>query len=170
MLRGIATTLLRTVVVSVVAAVTLGASNAHANPLQTAGKGEKHCIITLDKLQPGQTESRVISHECVFGDQQPVTAQGDYLLMVWYQHKDYYGASTSIKGVAPCDNAGYGISDTGYWREFISSYKVFNRCNTSRMFTLPKWSGTGSGVRYSSQRYLGSTFNDNVGSFWIWNT
>ena len=168
-IRGLATGLLRPAILSAVAVVAVGAPGAaQASPAPVAGGSATHCVIKLAKLEPGQTESRVISSECVTGNQQPTAAQGDYLLMTWYQHMDYQGNSTKVYGDAACDTYGYGISYTGWlWKNSMSSYRVFNRCNLSRMYTDKNYGGVASSWKNGSQHYLGRTFNDNVGSLWI---
>jgi len=119
----------------------LGCSSGAENP-QAAGKKPQYCTTVIDKLQPGQTESEIISHECSDTEQDANTfaADGKKLIIVWYEDEDYGGASQRVFGKAgDCDRDGYGINNVGRWDDVtwpfggwnddISSFKTDSYCN-----------------------------------------
>lgn len=160
-----------------VSAVVLSAAgvptSAQASPAPAANESPRYCDITLAPLEPGQTQSRVISRECFSGKQQPQTQTAqeedtDTLLMVWYQHMGWQGNYQRIKGSDPCDSSGYGIRNTGWlWGHTLSSYRVFNSCNLSKVYTETGFGGTSSSWIDGDVHHFGSTFNDNIWSIWI---
>ncbi|MGP4027456.1 hypothetical protein [Actinomadura sp. 3N407] len=146
------------------------APTATSNTQTPGDPGTRHCRIVLDRLQPGEKFSRVISRTC--SDNQAdlgINARVD--LMTWYEHADYGGSSTTVKGdYGPCDQEGYGIRDTGIggfeWRLIISSFKVYNNCNWSQAYTNTNYGGTVN-IFYQNVRNVGSDMNDKIRSFII---
>lgn len=154
----------------------LAATNAAilANP---TGSGS-YCSIVLDKIQPGQTQSRVLSYTCAESEvaRDSLTASTTVLLMTWYKDANFSGSSTTINGCCgPCDAAGYGIQNVGSsWNDVISSFKSFNNCNRVRGYADINYGGTGatwqdlSGIGVTpalSVSFVGSTMNDRISSF-----
>ncbi|MGW3139919.1 hypothetical protein [Streptomyces sp. NPDC001139] len=132
----------------------------------------QRCVIVLDKLQPGQTSSRILSHTCTTGAKstqaQPSSVQST-LLMTWYADANEGGASTQIRGGSGgCDASGYGIAYVGDdWNDRISSYKLFGTCNTVDAYDNRDY---GSEIYYCG-RCTGDNIpwaaNDRISSMWI---
>lgn len=155
------------------AALALGTATAGLSTAQAAAapaesdRNTEHCYVVLEKLEPGQETSTVKSKECVGPGEQRTSAAGT-LLMTWYQHANYKGAVTHIEGDdGKCDSSGYGIRATNYfWRESLSSYRVWNDCWYSKLWSDVNYGGTPSGTNFGDQHYLG-VHNDNVASLQI---
>lgn len=92
------------------------------------------------------------------------------LLMTWFEHAGYGGASADIYGSeGPCDTAGYEFHpDTTWWWSWgniISSAAGTDQCNIARFITQ---SGT-YGVTYLLPvAGFNPTVNDNVGIIRAW--
>jgi hypothetical protein len=145
---------------------------AHA-ALHSTAQGER-CQIILAKLQSGEQTSRVLSSQCVQGNQQLVAPQSSTLLMTWYKDIHYLGASTRIYGNSgPCDSSGYGIPNLAAWfsgwNDVISSFKVWNNCNWTRAYTNINYGGLCTRY-YGNVPWVGSPMNDKISSFWVTST
>lgn len=118
----------------VVATLSL-APSASASSWQVGGAG-KRCQIVLDRLHPGERSSRVLSSQCVEGDQALVAPLGRTILMTWYKDINYGGDSTDVYGWdGPCDQAGYGFEYVGaFWDDTITSRRLEERelCGAKR--------------------------------------
>lgn len=159
------------------AVAALGADSAAADPEtphpERSGTG-KHCNIVLEPLRDGETVSKIKSKECfdTFAERQ-ARIGNDTLLMIWYDNINYNvhesDDSTTVEGTDPCDREGYGISDVPFaWDWTISSYKVFNNCNKSTIFTEENYKGAPANFT-GNVPYVGYTHNDDVESIRIWN-
>jgi hypothetical protein len=143
-------------------------SPAFANTSHPASVTHKNCQIVLDKLQPGETTSKVLSSQCTTANQPLVAPAASALLMTWYVNISYGGDSTTIYGKAgPCDSAGYGIGYVGdAWNDTISSFKVWNNCNYTSAFANKNYGGACQ--KYNANvPFVGSALNDEISSFWV---
>ena len=135
-------------------------------------RAEQHCVVVLDKLQPGATSSRVVSRRCAdspeaaqLSSAADVAPQATTLLLVLYQDLNYGGPSTRIEGSAgPCDTAGYGFSNLGSWRNRISSFKRFNWCQRVQGFDAVNYGGGSLGVWTADTSWVGASANDRIDS------
>jgi hypothetical protein len=118
----------------------LPAVAAHAAAPQTG----EHCAVVIEKLRPGQTESRVVSHECGHDPRLLRAAKASTRLMTWFDKKGFSVAdgarSFAVFGSeGPCDTAGYAISDVArfahddFWHDRISSYKTYAGCDEQHL-------------------------------------
>ncbi|MCG3040032.1 hypothetical protein L7D48_05525 [Streptomyces sp. S1A] len=139
-------------------------------------EGVKQCIIVLEPLEPGQTDSEVETRTCStgadFAAKSDIAAQST-LLMTWYANSNYGGVSTQIRGKAgPCDSSGYGFRCVGdAWNDRISSFRTFNYCNAVEEYRHANYGGimfylSNPGSSGLSESYLGSGSNQ-VSSFWL---
>lgn len=145
--------------------VAVGPSAASA---ASAKQAARHCAIVIEKLQPGDHESRVVSRECADDAGKLRMARAATLLMTWYKDLWYEGESTKVYGQdGPCDANGYGISNVGagaaHWNDSISSYKVFNNCIWSRSYTNINYGGSCLQSLYNVD-WVG-LHNDQISSF-----
>ena len=156
----------------------LAADNAAilANPVG----GGSHCAIVLDKIQPGQIQSRVVSYTCAETRDalasMTAAAESSVLLMEWWVDLNYGGPGTAILGNGgPCDSAGYGIVDTGFgWHNIISSLKSFSNCDYVVAYTGTNFGGISKHwwdpngidrIPAVAVSYVGDSFNDAINSF-----
>lgn len=144
------------------------APSASASSSQAGGVG-KRCQIVLDKLQPGERSSQVLSSQCVEGDQALVAPLGRTILMTWYRDINYGGGSTDVYGWdGPCDWIGYGFEYVGaFWDDTITSFKLYNNCFYTRAYTNRGYQGTCQEYYYDNISYVGSLMNDKISSFRI---
>lgn len=157
---------------------------ASASNSATADSDAARCVTLLTSPDPVTRIADIASQVCYSGpdaqsrQQSAMSAQalaGSFLLVSFYDAANYGGGSDVVYGSAPCDTFGYGISDMGQihknvrWGLWggVSSYRVWNNCNMSEMFTSKTYGGTASGWYYGDTAYVGDTFNDSFGSFWI---
>ncbi|UXX98059.1 hypothetical protein N7U49_48060 (plasmid) [Streptomyces sp. AD2-2] len=142
----------------------------------TATAADSHetqkCVIVLDKLQPGHTSSRVLSHTCTAGTEsaqaQPSSIQST-LLMTWYADANQSGASTQIRGSSGgCDASGYGIAYVGDdWNDRISSYKLFGTCNTVDAYDTSNYGNEIYFCGICTSDNIPWSANDRISSMWI---
>jgi hypothetical protein len=133
-----------------------------------------HCAVLVDRLRPGETESRILAQQCADTEEElassPVFA-GATVLMIVYVNADYGGSSKVFYGGAPCDAAGYGVSDVGAdFRNRISSFQGFNKCNSITGFMSINYGGSSKpwenrGASTLAVHWVGSVFNDKLRSF-----
>ena len=144
-----------------------------SSPAQAAtAAASPDCQVVLDRLHPGEHESRVLLKQCARPGERlaaPTLTSATVLIMTWYEHIRYGGASTRIYGVyGPCDSAGYGIHQfDSFWNDRVSSFKVWNNCNYTRGYLNKDYGGTPCGRWYGSVDWVGWTFNDKLSSFWV---
>lgn len=141
-------------------------------PLMTSSAGPSpgsDCQIVLAPLQPGERHSRVLSQQCASPGHRLVAPRATVLIMTWYEHIRYGGASTRIYGVyGPCDSAGYGIRGFDeFWDNKVSSFKVWNSCTYTRGYLEKNYGGTNCGRWRGSVDWVGHTYNDKLSSFWV---
>jgi hypothetical protein len=142
------------------------------------------CRIVLEKIRPGESESRVYSNDC-YGSQQEMLAarkiepHASTLLMTWYVDANYGGASTYIEGHdGPCDRDGYGIRNVNGWawgwNDVISSFKSWNHCNVTWGYTDINYGGLSNkwrnpfgvnAVEALDVPFVGVPENDKISSF-----
>ena len=139
----------------------------------TPAAAGQHCVVVLDKLQPGQTTSRVLSQTCADRADAPAltkAAAASTLLLVLYEHATYGGASTRITGAyGPCDAEGYGVSAlVSSWRNRVSSLKGFNYCNVVEIYDGINYAtflaSRGAGGSRLDWDWVGSYANDKTDS------
>jgi hypothetical protein len=156
----------------------LAAANA-ATLAHPVGSGP-YCAIVLDKIRPGQVESRVVSNTCAETKEALAGVQAasssDVLLMEWWLNINFGGTGAAIMGhEGPCDGAGYGIRDVGFaWRNLISSFKSFSNCNYVVGYTGINYGGASktfydrngiNRIPATSVPWVGDLFNDVMDSF-----
>ncbi|MEU1534010.1 hypothetical protein [Streptomyces fagopyri] len=133
----------------------------------------RNCVIVLDKLQPGQTSSRVLSRSCTTGtasaQAQPSGIQST-LLMTWYADANQSGASTQIRGSSGgCDASGYGIAYVGDdWNDRISSYKLFGTCNSIDAYDTSDYGNEIYFCGICSADNIPWSANDRISSMWVY--
>jgi hypothetical protein len=128
-----------------------------------------HCAVLLDKLQPGQTESRVVSYTCADSEQALASLQpaASVKLMTVFQNsnfgikiKDFFGAA------GPCDASGYSINNVGAdANDRISSFQTFSNCNHTVAFVDINQGGGSQGYNGTSISFVGNAMNDRISSF-----
>ncbi|KAB2352313.1 hypothetical protein [Actinomadura rudentiformis] len=149
------------------------ASTAPPGPTPTAttpsSPAAGHCRVVLDRIRPGEKFSRVVSRTCS-ADRADLGINAETALMTWYQHASYDGASMTYTGLyGPCDKAGYGVRDVGYydraWRYSISSFRVHNNCHWTQWYTAVNYGGSDVKYGHGSYAYVGDFWNDRIQSF-----
>lgn len=158
-----------------VAGAAPAAGGEAAGPVGVEGEvagPEGACVVVLGTPDPVTREVEAVSETCYPQGTKVVAPQAATLLMVWYEHSHWNtreaGASAHYYGYyGPCDRAGYRYDDLGAWRRVISSYRLYNNCATSRMWTDPYQTGVQSGLHYGDVPQMGR-WNDNLGSFRIY--
>jgi hypothetical protein len=150
----------------------LTATGARADTLAASGDrptAERHCRVVLDRLQAGEQFSRVLSRTCA-DRPEGLHINAGTLLITWYEHADFGGASTYVEGqYGPCDREGYGIRDVGWlWENNISSYKLWNNCYHARLYTALNYGGSAHLKDGTVINYVGNELNDNIRSLQIW--
>lgn len=165
-MRSIGRFILYAVTAGVVAASTMLAGPAQAGGDGSAAAGQR-CYIVLAKLKPGESTSRVVSSECITGNQRRTTTAGT-LLMTWYFDADFVTpAAGGIEGEAGgCDFDGYRLSTIGLtMSRNISSYKLWNNCFWFKGWTNFNFTGSTPGwVAGTAKPYIGDLLNDNLRS------
>ncbi len=139
------------------------ASSSHA------GVASKRCQIVLAKLQPGERTSRVLSSQCVEGDQALVAPLGDTILMSWYEDINFGRHLYDAYGEdGPCDWAGYGYSFVGaFYNDRISSFKLYNNCFYTRAYADRDYQGDCQEYYSDNISWVGTRMNDRISSFRI---
>jgi hypothetical protein len=142
------------------------------------------CRIVLEKIRPGESESRVYSRDCYDRQQEMLAAKkvepfASTLLMTWYADINFGGRSTFIEGKdGPCDHSGYGIRNVdgwaGGWNDVISSFKSWNHCNVTWGYTDINYGGLSqkwynpygaNSVDALEVSWVGTPENDKISSF-----
>jgi hypothetical protein len=142
------------------------------------------CRIVLEKIRPGESESRVYSRDCYDSHKEMSSAKkiepfSSTLLMTWYVDANYRGRSTFIEGKdGACDHDGYGVRNVdgwaGGWNDVISSFKSWNHCNYVVGYTDINYGGhsqtwfNANGVYEVDALdvgYVGAAMNDKISSF-----
>jgi hypothetical protein len=161
--------------VAVTAVATFGVGRAAAAntsaPSASAGAG-RNCTMVIDKLQPGETVSKVRSYTCA-APGQPAPApdasiEASTQLMLWCVDWNWGSPCTFVYGTAgPCDATGYGISYVGnVWNDVISSFLVYNNCWYTRAYIDSNYGG-GCQDYSGDVSYVGDFMNDRISSFRI---
>lgn len=124
------------------------------------------CVIVLAKLKPGEKFSRVISKECARDKKYLSTARASTLLMTLYEHRDYLGQTTQIRGDGgPCDREGYGFRSLGWlWNDVVSSFKTWNGCQYTTAYTNTNYGGEEDYYWTYTVPYVGDRMNDRIES------
>jgi len=154
--------------------LTLTAAPAHAANDSKApeGKGDPVCATLYQRLQPGETESKVLAHMCgeSIAEVEPRFA-ADKLLAVLWEHDEFEGRTALIYGDFLCDSAGYGFSDltdahnrTGG----ITSYALHSGCNQSLLYNSTQYRNLCGGFDFTPVPYIGTSCNDRLFSMRIW--
>ncbi|MFC8350067.1 hypothetical protein [Streptomyces sp. NPDC057280] len=128
----------------------------------------KHCAVVVERVKPQEKVSRVKSRTCSEAGTQAVSVSGRTLLVTWYEHAEYGGASTDIYGdYGPCDAAGYVLTADWWWRKSISSFITYNSCDGQQAVL-----NNGGAVYYYGfgTPYVGAQANDNIGWFKVWDS
>lgn len=130
------------IVISAGLGIGVFANSANASPTVIHTQATYvHCAVTVAKLQPHQSESRVLSEKCVPASSQtskngtiepPVSISASVPLWTGYQYTNYTGSSITFYGGAPCDASGYHLDDTrpvDYGLSWgISSWQAHSSC------------------------------------------
>ncbi|MER6442373.1 hypothetical protein ABT275_39575 [Streptomyces sp. NPDC001185] len=149
-----------------------GANSSTASAATAGTREARNCVIVLDRLQPGETSSRVLSRTCTTdtgsAQAQPSSIQST-LLMTWYADANQSGASTQIRGSSGgCDASGYGIAYVGDdWNDRISSYKLFGTCNTVDAYDTSNYGNEIYFCGICSADNIPWSANDRISSMWI---
>ncbi|HZO73062.1 MAG TPA: hypothetical protein VFB60_12745 [Ktedonobacteraceae bacterium] len=138
--RNSRTLLIGTLLVMILSFGTFSAAPAaHAASPSVA----KRCAVVLAPLQPGEHTSRVLSSQCVQGNQSLATSLTNTLLITVFVGANFSGNSIQfLGGTGPCDLSGYRIDQmpSGF-NNGISSYLVFHNCIHVRSFDGPDETG-----------------------------
>jgi hypothetical protein len=141
-----------------------------------APSATRHCDYLLAPAVAGQA-SAVVSKRCVDGTAADATALdqtfaplGETTLIGFYEFEDYAGVTDNFYGTdGPCDAQGYGIKNMASIYDdlgTVGSYKVFNYCNTTELYSQTNFQGTYSLFLYNSQVLLPPYFRSHsIGSF-----
>ncbi len=153
---------------------------------QSIGRVPAHqkCDVHLSKnvnFKPTMTcSTSTLSYSTEVLSETLSPAASGTLLVSFYRDQGFGGQSVFIKGNdGPCDSSGYGIKSMGtaegWWYtidpvgeavlQSASSYRVYNSCNETIMYTGGNYGGTSSGARFGDQTFVGNTFNDKIRSF-----
>jgi hypothetical protein len=157
-----------TALCTIVFALSAFFSAPSAQAASTVTTPTEQCQVVLDALQPDEPTSSVLSSHCVQGNQQLVAPQTSTLLMTLYKDKAYGGGSTRIYGNGPaCDSSGYGIPNLSAWgsswNDSVSSYKVWNNCNWSEIYSNINYGGVCE-YNHGNVPWVGSLLNDQISS------
>ncbi|GHJ53082.1 hypothetical protein Nm8I071_23890 [Nonomuraea sp. TT08I-71] len=167
------------VMLSPAATVAVAAGMLVALPGAAAAKAPSdvsgdHCVIVLDRMKPGQTESDVIARKCS-DDPADLTHVGTLALtplVTFFDHAGYGGKSRQLSGsYGTCDSAGYGFSSLTWDSEggpWVSSIRLHGNCDRARGFYNTQYSGY-TEVWYGSTPYIGDQLNDHLYSLKVWN-
>ena len=133
------------------------------------------CTTILGKPDPITRTAPITSVTCTTD---PIVAQtsgraaaaSSVLLIRFWEHANYTGYNNAVYG-APCDSAGYGISNMfslswypGSQPHNFTSYRVFNGCNQVSLFMNTNYGGAASGWRTGDSANVGNPYNDWWGS------
>lgn len=136
------------------------------------------CTIYISKNPAVDPESSCVQTSDMDLEKAQSAADGT-LLVAFHADAGFGGTSALIKGKdGPCDTEGYGLRDmgtlegwyytvdpVGMWTlQNASSYRVFNGCNETIMFTAGNYGGVSSGSRFGDQSSVGDPFNDQIRS------
>ncbi|MGW3942547.1 hypothetical protein [Streptomyces phaeochromogenes] len=132
----------------------------------SAASDGTHCSVVVERVKPGEKFSRVKSRTCSDTGTAAVNRSGRTLLMTWYEHAEYGGASTDVYGdYGPCDADGYVLS-TGTWWRSISSFITYNSCDGQQAVLND---GQNAVYYYGfGTPNVGARANDNIGWFKVW--
>jgi hypothetical protein len=165
-----------------VAALASPAAAAPSNPASAA-----HCAAVLDKVRPGESESRILRRACASTPEgarvalsaatpgfAPLAATA---LMTWFEHAEYSvaggGSSYTFYGnYGTCDGLGYSIPNITkaagrFWHDRISSFKAYGDCNLVTLYRGNDYTEGGIFYRTQAQPHLdvpGGLMNDRADS------
>lgn len=125
-----------------------------------------HCAVVVERVKPGEKFSRVKSRTCSDTGTAAAALSGRTLLVTWYEHAEYGGASTDVYGdYGPCDAAGYVLTAGVWWRDQISSFITYNNCDGQQAVL-----NNGGAVYYYGfgTPNVGGQANDNIGWLKVW--
>lgn len=173
--------LVRTIILTVTAIGGLVIPTASAVALALAPASaatDQNCAIVIDRLQPGESSSQIVSKTCSpagTGPALPAGIQAADLIVTFYGDVGYGGTSSQVFGDdGPCDADGYGINNMDDVNDEVglaSSYRLAGTCTISEMYTGYDAEGTSSGLIFGQdQSYVGATFNDNINSFYMFSS
>lgn len=175
----------RSLIVLSVAAGLAAAAPASASSTQAeTGKGGAvtHCVTVIEKLAPGERESRIVERTCTTDAQKLVSMKASMnfrsLLVQYFEHPDHQGASDSIYGWGgSCDASGYGIPSTAPFENRISSWYTYGTCDHVQAFEGGRYGGDSLSFHSSKVNYprhkdargnwIGKDMNDIVRSVWV---
>ncbi|WP_370068541.1 hypothetical protein [Streptacidiphilus sp. MAP5-3] len=136
----------------------------------------RSCAVVVSKAGSAGHRSHIIKTVCAESpDAKALRAvrSGNTLLVTFWEDANFGGLQTSIYGASgPCDSSGYTFNDTSGANGLvngISSYRVYNSCNLSAIWTESGQNGYGSGNRRGDVSYVGDQWNDSVNSMKVWN-
>lgn len=103
----------------------------------------RHCAVVLAPLQAGEQASRVLSWQCVQGNQLVTVPDTSTLLMTLFSKPNFTGTATQIFGNAgPCASTGYAFSTIPVsFNSSPFSYTVSNQCHWVRLFDATNETG-----------------------------
>jgi hypothetical protein len=136
--------------------------------------GTRHCATVIDKVQPGQKESTIVSRICADDSQSLRQMQSadccQWLLVKYWAEGNFSGDAEEIYGYSgSCNTSGYGIPDTAPLQDRISSYRLFGDCNSATIYDGFRYEGNARRFNQVSvdAGTLGIEYNDKVRSMWV---
>ncbi|MFD9701191.1 hypothetical protein [Lentzea sp. NPDC059081] len=108
---------------------------------------------------------------------QGVVPRAGIPIMYWYQNVDYNNFEsgppgpghemTTITADDPCDNAGYLITPTSFWKGNVSSIAGNNNCNVARVYNIGLTDADDFSLFIGGRGHWLERFSDNVGRFQV---
>ncbi|WP_171168080.1 hypothetical protein [Streptomyces sp. I05A-00742] len=117
------------------------------NAVAVEPPAQRHCITVLDKLKPGERESRVIEHRCTDQGESEADLRSQVplaraLLLKHWDLSRYGGDSDEFYGRdGGCDAAGYGIPDLGELANKVSSFRSYGTCSAVTGYVDGRYGG-----------------------------
>lgn len=179
--------MLRTLLIAIGTAITLVTLTPPSSATPTQGTEAtgpvKHCVTVIEKLKPGERESRIVERTCTTDVQVAEATKARMssfrsLLVQYFEHPDWKGASDSIYGWgSSCDASGYGIPNTAPFENRISSWYTYGTCDHTIAWVNTRYGGEsvsfpGQSVAYPRRKdaygnWTGTDMNDIVRSMWL---
>jgi hypothetical protein len=149
---------------TITAAPAQGAAFEAPKPRTDEGQ---YCVMVLDKLQPGEAVSKVVKSACSTDAASVLATCADPLIRIFWDINYGPPGVTYCGNAGPCDASGYGIGYLGSFANQVSSFKVYDTCNFTRLFDYTYYRG--ETITYvGSRSWVGSTFNDRAESIRVW--
>lgn len=112
-------------------------ADAHTNNAGNQGTGDRHCIVRIDPVKPGQSESRVYDFRCfaTFAEAVAAGTRGRVYLPANTSPAQLTDQMLSPQGVAAAPFLiGIDYKDGGYGGTYVQWYSDLSGCTSSRWF------------------------------------